>query len=568
MVVVNVGPYSVQQNQPGGDNSAAGRDYGKALALLQIMATAQSARLEPDEIQQLILNGIRQIIHSDFIILALLDSEQDGSIRKKVLAGDIGWVGQLTTRLEKSILEECIRKGQIVSVANPTQDSRYNPQQETLDGSDPTYILCIPLIANDLRLGAIELICSTTPPVTQYEEGVVMSMANTLANAIYNGRLIQQLKIANADLEANRWELLRSRNTLRALFDSIPSSIYIVDQSYNLVAVNISRSQRAKNKPSFLVGDKCYKVLFGRPEPCVGCQVGETLLRGGSITRNVREWISNDQLMEWEISTYAIRDDKNDPFQAIVIEQDVTEKRRLESNLAQSEKLAAVGQLAAGVAHEINNPLAAIIANAQILSRELPKDSDMTESVQLIEQAGMRASQVVKNLLGFARKEQFDFGSIDLNDNIRGALSILQHELVSRPVSVDIDLDEGIPLFLGSTDHLQGVWINMILNALDALGAEGGKLSIASRFFNNEFRVTITDTGHGIPPEKISRIFEPFYTTKAPGRGTGLGLSVCHRTIKQHGGYIAVDSQIGKGTVFTIVLPADGGSGQAKSQRR
>jgi two-component system NtrC family sensor kinase len=259
--------------------------------------------------------------------------------------------------------------------------------------------------------------------------------------------------------------------------------------------------------------------------------------------------------MEWEISTYPIRDESGEVVQAILLEQDVTEKRRLEATLAQSEKLAAVGQLAAGVAHEINNPLTAILANAQMLQRELPAQDDRQELVELITEAGHSATQVVRNLLDLAREEQYEFTPTNLNETIRRALALIQHETMHQPLQVSFIAADDLPLILGSQDHLTGVWINLITNAIDALEDKGGEIRILTLQAGDEVQVHVIDTGVGIPPESLSRIFEPFYTTKTTGRGTGLGLSICDRTVKLHGGRILVNSQLGKGTEFIVVLP-------------
>ncbi len=365
----------------------------------------------------------------------------------------------------------------------------------------------------------------------------------------------RMIKAHRSYIEVSRWQLLRSRNTLRALFDNIPTSIYIVDQKYTLVAINLTRATLANSKPSALVGRQCYETLYNREEICPGCRVTETLLSGENTNRTRRQWEKDGELMEWEISTYPIRDESGDVIQAILLEQDVTEKRRLEATLAQSEKLAAVGQLAAGVAHEINNPLTAILANAQMLQRELPAGDDRQELVELIARAGNRATQVVRNLLDFARKEQYEFTPTDLNETIRRALALLQHEIVSRPIQVTFDPSNDLSLIMASQDHIQGVWLNLVMNAIDALENDGGEIRITTRQAGSEIRVSVIDTGIGIPPERLPRIFEPFYTTKAPGRGTGLGLSVCHRIVKLHGGQILVSSQVGKGTEFIVALP-------------
>jgi signal transduction histidine kinase len=351
-------------------------------------------------------------------------------------------------------------------------------------------------------------------------------------------------------------DLIKSRNTLRAMFDSLPISIYIIDSGYRLAAVNNSRAARAGDLPKNLVGGLCYEKLYQRSSPCPGCLVTTTFGSGQDTVRLSREGQDHERSTEWEISTFPIQTDKEPPAQTIIVEADVTEKRNLEANLIQSEKLAAVGQLAAGVAHEINNPLTAIIANAQLLNREIaPGETDLIDSVKLIEMAGTRASQVVRNLLGIARKEKYQFEPIDLNETLQNALSLVQHELVGRPIQVILAMDEDMPQVIGSQDQLQGVWINLFLNAIDAIDKQQGEISISSRFTGSQFQVVITDNGKGITPDHMPRVFEPFFTTKVTGRGTGLGLSVCMRVIRHHGGSITVESQPGAWTRFTVSLP-------------
>jgi two-component system NtrC family sensor kinase len=303
------------------------------------------------------------------------------------------------------------------------------------------------------------------------------------------------------------------------------------------------------------VGEYCYKALFGRTTPCPECRVQETFQDAITTQRTERRWASTDESSEWDISTYPILSDDGQVTQVILSEQDVSERRRLEAILTQSEKLAAVGQLAAGVAHEINNPLTAIIANAQILHRELPPDHDLQESVDLIARAGARATQVVRNLLDFARKEEYHLGLTDLNDTVDRALELVQHEILARGIKLDFNADPKLPPILASQDHLQSVWLNLLLNAIDSLDKSPGEIVVATRWVSDEIHVSVTDNGKGIPPERLTRIFEPFYTTKKAGRGTGLGLSVTHRIVKQHGGSIRVESQVGAGSTFTVVLP-------------
>jgi signal transduction histidine kinase len=351
-------------------------------------------------------------------------------------------------------------------------------------------------------------------------------------------------------------DLINSRNTLRALFDSLPISIYIIDNTYRLVAVNNSRANRADDLPRLLVGGKCYEKLYRRSSPCPTCQAATTLTTGQNTTRLHRDWLDHDTFIEWEINTFPIQTETETPAQIIIVEADVTEKRNLEANLVQSEKLAAVGQLAAGVAHEINNPLTAIIANVQLLRRDInPAEIDLLDSVKLIETASTRAQQVIRNLLGIARKERYQFDAVDLNETLQNALSLVQHELVGRPIQVQLNFADDLPPLRGSQDQLQGVWINLFLNALDAIDKNNGHISVSSCFTGSEFQVIVQDNGKGVRPEHLERVFEPFFTTKSSGRGTGLGLSVCLRVIRQHGGNIQVESEPGSWTRFTVRLP-------------
>lgn len=413
-----------------------------------------------------------------------------------------------------------------------------------------------PLIWDEEALGAILLFDVSRDCFTEQEQQTLNTLAYLIAKAMAQQRLLQQLKIENANLEVNQWQLMRSRNILRALFDSIPVSMYIVDKKYSLIAVNMDRAKRINVPPNELVGRRCYEALYGYEDVCPDCRVIESLFGGKITNRTKREWQKDDQPLEWEISTYPIYDDANQVTQAILFEQDVTEKRRLEASLAQSEKLAAVGQLAAGLAHEINNPLTAIIANSQLLQRDLKDDPDKLELIDLIARAGQRAAQVVRNLLDLARKEEYLFEPTDVNQTLNRAITLMQHELVSRSIQLVYEPAEDLPKIMASQDRLQGVWVNLLANAIDSFDeSEERIIRITTAATENEVRVMVMDTGKGIPPEKLNRIFEPFYTTKAPGKGTGLGLSLCHRIVKQHGGSIHVDSQLGAGTIFTVTLP-------------
>lgn len=529
--------------------------HGKELAILQMIVSALSYTDEFDVVQSQLIQGIRRILGADHSALVLIDEENKKLVTKKSLDQDSVWIYQVNLNVGDGLVQECLRTGRPVCVNDLASDQRYTPEYDSMEGIQARSMLCAPMTLYGQMVGAIQAFNKHQGAFDTYDQDMLMMIAGLASHTIHLTRLIQQLKVANADLEASHWELLRSRNTLRALFDSMPAALYIIDRKYKLVAINMSCAQRTGKMPNILVGRQCYEALYGHKEPCPGCKVSETFFSGQNTNRTERRWGTEEDPTEWEVSTYPILDETDQVVQAILLEQDVTEKRRLEGIIAQSEKLAAVGQLAAGVAHEINNPLTAILANAQLLQRQLPADDEMQESIDLIARAGARATQVVRNLLDFARKENYSLEPTDINETIQRALALVAHELLSRSITLTFEPAKDLPRTLASHDHLEGVWLNLMLNAVDAIDTGPGNIHVTTRRVGNEIRTSIVDNGKGIPPERISRIFEPFYTTKAPGRGTGLGLSVCHRIVKQHGGHILVDSQIGVGTEFTVVLP-------------
>jgi len=508
------------------------------------------------DLQACAMRCIINNVHAACAQLILIDSANQYLASRKIILND----GQTRSISDlapyKGLAAKCIQTGRMLQTLSPEKDPDFDLAYDGVEGITIDSLIYFPLFVSNQIMGAIEIINPENANLSAFETGQLKSLIKSATSFIFNNHLIQQLKIANADLEASRWELLHSRNTLRALFDNIPDSIYIVDQHYNLTAVNKSRAQRTETPPNLLVGRKCYQALFNRESPCQMCLIQDTLLTGRYTQRIANYTDEDEQTTEWEVSTFPILSSNNPAEQVIVVEADVTEKRRMEANLIQSEKLASVGQLAAGLAHEINNPLTAIIANAQLLRLDLAEaDEEIIESVNLIELASKRALQVVRNLLSFARKEHYDFKPIQLNDTIRDSISLLQHEIISHNISFSSDLQDNLPEIIASRDHLQGVWTNIIKNAIDAVENSRGKITVSSRYINREFIVIIRDNGKGIPTNRKNEIFEPFYTTKSSGRGTGLGLSVVHRIIKQHNGYIQVDSELGVGTVFTIRLP-------------
>ena len=257
------------------------------------------------------------------------------------------------------------------------------------------------------------------------------------------------------------------------------------------------------------------------------------------------------------VTANAVHDDKGAVVAYQGIMRDVTELKQLEQQLFQSQKIASMGVMAGGIAHEVKNPLTVIDGAAQLLERRY-SDEFAQKSIKVIRDAVSRTSKVVDNLLNFARREpHISFELLSVNRIVEDALSMLENQLSGQKIKINKNLANDLPLILGNANQLQQVIVNLILNAQAAM-PEGGELSLEVTHIDDHIVIKCSDTGEGISADDLEKIFDPFYTTRAPDKGTGLGLSICYQIIQQHNGIIEVYSA-GKnqGSTFTIKLPID-----------
>jgi len=243
------------------------------------------------------------------------------------------------------------------------------------------------------------------------------------------------------------------------------------------------------------------------------------------------------------------------------------ELRRAQEQIIQSEKLASIGQLAAGVAHEINNPVGVILGFSQFLQRHVPSDDICAGPLATIEQESLRCKQIVKNLLDFARIGEVCLTEVDLHQTLEATCQLLEYQLAQQKVELVKNYALDLPTVRADPQQMQQVFVNIVLNAYQAM-PQGGHLEIKTWAKDNEVAVAFSDEGEGIPVEHQNRIFDPFFTTKEAGKGTGLGLSVSYGIVHRHGGHIDVESQIGYGSTFTVRLPVSQETGQGVSASR
>ncbi len=502
------------------------------------------------------ISNICDYVEADVAALILFDAENPSLATKKILGTGPVWESEEVFLIKNSNLISSMTPTITIINNSANLGGDLEPALHGINIYPIQNIILAPLSINTSFLGAIIFV----NPLLDFKKDdrrtrFLKLMVKGLANALFAIEHTRQLTVSKAALEAGQWEILNSRNTLRTFFDNIPTCVYIIDRSYTILAINSRRSNRIGMEPNELVGGKCYEKLFGNSTPCPLCRVAETF-NGIPTVRNFREWGPKEAFTHWEITTIPIRESNHLINRAIIFDEDITEKWVLEAGLIQSEKMASIGQLAASIAHEINNPLATIIANTQLMLRDLKNaDEDTIESLKLIETAGMRAAKIVSGLLESAHKENHaDFEEISLNTTIQDALSMVNFEIKNRLITVNLNLEE-MPNILADRNKLIGIWINLFNNALGAIESEKGIISVSTHYEKREYCVTFSDNGKGIDPEHQEQIFKPFFTTKGVGKGTGLGLYVSLQVIKEHRGEMHFESNPGKGTKFIIILP-------------
>lgn len=389
-------------------------------------------------------------------------------------------------------------------------------------------------------------------------------------------------------------KLREQKQAMETIVNGIRDFILVLSPEMEILEANESFLEKMDYTRRNILGKKCYEVFRKCSSPCSDevntCPLVQVITLQGPARQVQRHQREDGSIRYYEINVYPIWEKGGIISKYVYISHDITERkkqeeeitRRLEemveertreleethAKLLHKDKMASLGKLSASVVHEINNPIAGIL-NLSILGKRMLGEDEwdgndretLIQYLGLIETETRRISRIVSNLLAFSRQSKLEINRIDLNSLIEKTLSIHANLLKLNNIKVNTELDDALPHLTGSGDQLQQVFMNFISNAAEAMETSGGGiLRIVTRHHlkDNQISIRIEDTGVGVPPGDIPRLFEPFYTTKKEGKGVGLGLSVAYGIVQDHGGAIDVKSTVGKGTRFELVFPLKG----------
>jgi two-component system NtrC family sensor kinase len=380
---------------------------------------------------------------------------------------------------------------------------------------------------------------------------ILRTVSGYVAVAIENSLLYQEQKERAAELE-----LLKEFN--ESIVESINVGLLAVDMDGRVTRCNSALEEMLSISRAEVIGHFVEDLFAEDFAETLAQILGPSRLNVTELRRiyKLHTATRDGRPLVVNIAIAPLEGDSQGRTGSIVVLEDVTTRIRLEEQFQQREKLSSIGLLAAGVAHEVNTPLTGVSSYTQMLLGMLPETDPKHTLLQKVRRQADRASNIVNNLLNFSRTgSATEFTEVDVNRVLDDTLQLLEPQLRRSQVEITREYSEGLPRVYGNAGKLQQVFTNLLLNARDAIPEEGGRITLKTTLVEDDVQVEVEDTGIGIAPENIARIYDPFFTTKGVGRGTGLGLAVSYGIVQEHYGHISVQSAPGRGTTFRITLP-------------
>lgn len=400
--------------------------------------------------------------------------------------------------------------------------------------------LTIPLCCRGKVLGVITFLGVDFVDVTPELHELLFSIGRQIGIAVESLQSVEQLRM--------------SKDLLQSVFDGITDVVVLLDKDFRVKMVN-KAYLKGRNQPIGEILDRSWNELHpdGGNRTSDG-GMSKALASKTPITEEAQS-VSGEIFQTYY---YPVMDETGEVESIVRYSKDITDQKRVENQIQKTEKLASLGQLAAGVAHEINNPLGVILCYTDLLKRQMKELPQELSDVATIEKHALNCQRIVSDLLKFAKSQTTSMQQASLNRSIEEVVQMVEGQFRKQQVEIRLDLAQDLPLMKIDVDKMKQVYLNLLVNARQAITGKGA-IQIATRLMKDagHVEISVLDSGRGIPPEIIRKVFDPFFTTKGAGEGTGLGLSVSYGIIRDHHGEIRVESETGKGTLFTILLPVN-----------
>ncbi len=488
-----------------------------------------------------VLEKLEQIIVVDRISLSILEKEE--LVLTDFYPEDAFHLrpGTIIPK-QRSIYWEAIHHKKVITY-NVPKDNKENKyvEESALRRLHIQFLLLIPLCMKEKVIGVLSLGSNRDMTLSQDDVSFLQQLADQLAVCIENAHLYQAV--------------LRGKEEWEETFQAVRDMLIYVDMDHRIVRYNQAVKEFFQRDDDEIKGKKCHDLLFSNEEDCP--------LATSYCTKQMdyrQLTLHNDRICD--IYTYPVLNEAEEMNGVIIYIKDVTEHVQTQAQLIQSGKLVALGEMAAGVAHELNSPLTAIIGNSQLLLRELKKSDASYPLVYDINECGKRSRRIIRNLLTFSRQEEYQFEPCSLHQAIEEVITLVGYQITKQHIDIEVELHPSLPSIYGNIQQLEQVVINLLLNAKDAFDEverDNQQIRIKTTVQEKEEKdfvaLIIEDNGKGMTKKELKNIFHPFYTTKEKLKGTGLGLSVSLGIVKAHQGFIDVKSKLGNGSTFTLFFP-------------
>jgi two-component system NtrC family sensor kinase len=507
---------------PPSTGAAAASGETQYVARLTKLAQELAGSIRPATAVDLAARALTDLLAPDRLSIVLLDTDT----RHLNVAYDSS---PATARTDDPLVQLALRCGPKLMASRVAAQARELGVE--LGADAPAAWIGVPLVvAAGQAMGAVSVSTHRRTAFGEPQLTVVQAVVAQVAVALENARLVELLSGAKRE-----WE---------QTVDAITQGICIIDgrglaRRANRMFANLVQA------PITAIPGRFWLSLI---PPAWAEQVGRAVTERTPTPVELR---AGDRVFGFVAIPLA------EPGAAVLVIEDQTTRRRLQDQLIQSEKMGAIGQLIAGVAHDLNNPLASVVGFSDFLTEAGEIPPELAEPLQVIRQEAERAATIVRNLLSFARSQEAERTVQQIRPVLESTLTLMRNQLMAHKVEATLESEPDLPDLELNANQITQVFVNLISNATQAIASAGrsGRIWVTARRWLDGVAVTIADNGPGIPDDLVPRVFEPFFTTKKAGEGTGLGLSICQGIVKEHGGRITLDARPGSGAAFTVELP-------------